>query len=240
MSLLTDKIKRGVVIFLGVICCIQTYGQYIVVNADQNVIIETGTILNNKQVNAQTKYARDAAIAETMIGLEFSQIKNWERKYMEYLKNIKGYAEQLKAGTTLYATGVEILMSLRRLEKAVEYNPEGIAASISMTDLYVEACAEFAKVYTLLQNAVSEGGAKNMMTTAERTRMLWELDDELSALAKKLKELSYTVAYLDFQDLWNWFTVAFRKPDIRNISQESYKRWRKSCRIAHGFSTTVN
>jgi hypothetical protein len=241
MNLLTDRVfKRILIMVVIVLSCQKAQGQYVVFNADQCAIIESGTIKNNKQINAQTRNAREAAVMETMIGLEFQQIKNWERKYSEYLKNIKGYAEQLKAGTTLYATGVDVLMSLRRLEKAVEYNPEGVAASISMTDLYIEVCAELGKVYTLLQNAVAEGGSKNMMTTAERTRMLWELDDELSALASRLKELSYTIAYLDFQNLWNWFTVSFRKPNVRNIAEQCYEGWRKSIRIAHNYSTTID
>lgn len=108
-------------------------------------------------------------------------MKKWERDYNSYLKTATGYASALKAATHIYSDGMRILLTLDKMRKAVHNNPQGIAATVSMNNLYMETTTEMLSVFTLLKNAVAQGGSENMLTGSDRSKTLWELEDRLSA-----------------------------------------------------------
>ena len=64
---------------------------------------------------------------------------------------------------------------------------------MSMNNLYIETATELITVYSILKDAVAKGGASNMLTGAERSKILWELNDRLAQFNKRLSQLSISI-----------------------------------------------
>lgn len=159
-------------------------------------------------------------------------MKGWESKYNSYLKKARGFADALKAGTTLFADGVQILQRLYELQRAVNANPVGIGATLAMNDLYLETVQEFVKTYRLLEESVAKGGSMNMMTGAERTEMLWNLTDALDNLNRKLRQLAISIAYHNLTDVWNQATAGIVHKSHGDIAQDALDRWKRASKVS--------
>ena len=149
--------------------------QFSQTNPDQYVIIAEGNKKINDKIESQTKGQGKTAALQGTIAAEFTKIKEWEGKYVDYLKTVRGYAESLKAGTSIYADGVETLQHIYEIQRAVGANPEGLVATLSLNDLYLETASEFIKVFSTLKETVAKGSKTNMLRGSERTEMLWRL-----------------------------------------------------------------
>ena len=145
-----------------------------------------GNELINEQIEKQIKGQTQTALLQNSIATEFNQIHKWEKQYNSYLKTVSGYASSLKACTHLYNDGVRIFLTLGKLGKAIQNNPQGIVASMNMNNLYIETATELVSVFTLLNDAVAKGSNENMLTGAERSKTLWALNDQLSDFSRKL------------------------------------------------------
>ena len=66
------------------------------------------------------------------------------------------YASSLKACTHLYNDGVRIFLTLGKLGKAIKNNPQGIIASMSMNNLYIETATELVTVFTAAERCRGE------------------------------------------------------------------------------------
>ena len=137
------------------------------------VALAEGNELINGQIDKQIKGQTQTAVLQNSIAAEFNRIHQWEKEYNNYLKTASGFASSLKACTHLYNDGVRIFLTLGKLGKAIKNNPQGIIASISMNNLYIETATELVSVFTLLNDAVAKGGTENMLTGAERSKTLW-------------------------------------------------------------------
>ncbi len=165
------------------------YAQIVSSNPLEYVALAEGNELINGQIKQQIEDEQKTALLQNTIAAEFTQIHKWEKKYNSYLKTASGYASTLKACTTLYDDGVRIFINLCNLRKAITNNPQGIVATMSMNNLYIETATELVTVYTTLKTAIAKGGNKNMLTGAERSKTLWELNDRLGELNKKFTQL---------------------------------------------------
>ena len=201
-------------------------------NPLQYAAIAEGTYMLNSAINSQTKGMQKTAALQGTIAAEFTKMKQWEGKYNAYLKTVRGYAEALKAGTTLYADGVQTLQHLYEIQRAVNANPAGIGATLAMNDLYLETASEFIKTYRLLKVSVAKGGTDNMLTGAERTEMLWQLSDELARLNAKLRTLAISIAYHNFTDVWNQYTAGMVDKSHGEIAADAYERWRRASNVS--------
>ena len=201
-------------------------------NPLQYAAIAEGTYMLNSAINSQTKGMQKTAVFQGTIAAEFTKMKQWEGKYNAYLKTARGYAEALKAGTTLYADGVQTLQHLYEIQRAVNANPAGIGATLAMNDLYLETASEFIKTYRLLKVSVAKGGTDNMLTGAERTEMLWQLADELARLNAKLRTLAISIAYHNFTDVWNQYTAGMVDKSHGEIAADAYERWRRASNVS--------
>ena len=213
---------------------VSTFAQVGESNPSQYVAIAEGQTLVNNAVNSQTKGMQKTAALQGSMAAEFTMMKKWEQKYNSYLKTARGYADALKAGTSLYADGVETLRHLYEIRKAINANPMGIGATLAMNDLYLETTTEFIKTYRLLKVSIAKGGTDNMLTGAERTEMLWQLNDELARLNAKLRTLAISIAYHNFTDVWNQYTAGMVDKSHADIAHDAYDRWRRAssvCRI---------
>ena len=211
---------------------VSTFAQVGESNPSQYVAIAEGQTLVNNAVNSQTKGMQKTAALQGSMAAEFTMMKKWEQKYNSYLKTARGYADALKAGTSLYADGVETLRHLYEIRKAINANPTGIGATLAMNDLYLETTTEFIKTFRLLKVSIAKGGTDNMLTGAERTEMLWQLNDELARLNAKLRTLAISIAYHNFTDVWNQYTAGMVDKSHADIAHDAYDRWRRASTVA--------
>lgn len=190
--------------------------------------IATGGELINSSVKNQTKDMEKTGLLQGAMAAELTQIKKWESKYNSYLKTARGYAEALKAGTTLYAEGVVTLRELHNIVKACKENPQGIGASLAMNNLYCEAATELVKTYRTLKYSIAVGTTANMLTGAERTELMWMLSDNMYALNKKLRQIALSVAYYNMTDVWNHAIAGMVDKTHGQIAAEALDRWKRA------------
>jgi len=117
--------------------------------------VANGTALVNNKVSNETDKMTEIGLLQNSIGIQFNAIKTWEDKYNSYLKTANGYAEALKAGTTLYTDAMVTIRTIRDIIRAVERNPEGLAANLVMSDIYLETATEFVKTFRILEYSIT-------------------------------------------------------------------------------------
>ena len=179
----------------------------------------------SKEISKQTTSQTKTDLWAGAIGTEFLAIKGWEGKYNSYLKTAQGYAEGLKGAVTLYAEGVTTLRHLYEITKAIKNNPQGVMATVSMNNLYAETAAELIKVYNVLKYTIAVGGKTNMLTGAERTELLWEINDSMQDFNRKLRQLALSIAYYNMTDIWNRATTGLIERNHGEIARQAYGRW---------------
>ena len=204
---------------------LQASGQEFELNGTQVVAIGGGGELINNSVSKQTTAMTKTAFLESAIGAEYAAIKDWEGKYNSYLKTAEGYAKGLQAAATLYAEGVITLRHLYEIINAIGNNPQGVVATMSMNNLYAETASELIKVYNILRNTLAVGGKANMLTGAERTEILWQVNDNMQDFNRKLRKLALSISYYTLTDVWNKATAGMIERDHGEIAREAYKRW---------------
>ena len=197
------------------------------------VALAEGNELINGQIDKQIKGQTQTAALQNSIAAEFNRIHQWEKEYNSYLKTASGYASSLKACTHLYNDGVRIFLTLGKLGKAIKNNPQGIIASMSMNNLYIETATELVTVFTLLNDAVAKGGTENMLTGAERSKTLWALNDKLSAFSRKLHLLYLSIRYYTLNDVWNNVTAGMLDRDNGEVARLAMNRWRRAAALVH-------
>ena len=190
-----------------------------------------GNELINAQIKSQIEDQQKTALLQNAIAAEFTMIHSWEKKYNKYLKTAEGYASTLKACTTLYDDGVRVFVNLCNLKKAITGNPQGIVATMSMNNLYIETATELVSVYTTLKDAIAKGGTENMLTGAERSKTLWALNDRLDAFNKKLNQLYLSIRYYTMMDVWENATAGMLDRTNAEIAQAALGRWKRTSRI---------
>lgn len=207
--------------------------QFVQTNPLEWVALAEGNEAINGEIEKQTKGQTKTAVLQNTIAAEFNKIHEWERKYSSYLQTASGYASSLKAASTLYEDGVRVIIVLGKLRKATADNPQGIVASMTMNNLYIETATELVTVYTLLKNAVATGGAQNMLTGADRSEMLWQLSDRLASFSKKLHRLYLSIRYYTITDVWRNATAGMIDSTPADIAGQAYDRWRRCGRLIH-------
>lgn len=215
----------------GIVCVILLSGashihaQIASSNPLEYVALAEGNELINHQVSTEIDHQEKTALLQNTIAAEFTMIHSWEKKYNSYIKNVSGYASSLNACSHLYDDGVRIFLGLINLRKAISSHPQGIVATLSMNNLYMETATELVSVYTLLKDAIAKGGKENMLTGAERSKTLWELNDRLAAFSKKLSQLQLCIRYYTMTDVWNSVTAGMLDRSHGEIASQAHDRW---------------
>lgn len=191
-----------------------------------------GNELLEKQIDSQINGQKKTAILQNTIAAEFNQMHKWQKQYNSYLKDVSGYASSLKACTHLYDDGVKIFITLAKLKAAIANNPQGIVASMSMNNLYIETATELVSVFNLLNDAVANGGTENMLTGADRSKTLLALNDKLSAFQKKLNKLYLSIRYYTMSDVWNNVTAGMIDRSNGEIATQALVRWRRAAKVS--------
>lgn len=220
-------IVSAIAFVLLLITSSRSYGQVVSSNPGEYTILATGNGLINETVKSETKAERNTALMQNAMAGEFTKMKQWEKDYNSYLKTATNYASALKAATHIYDDGVRILLTLGKLKKATTNNPQGIVATVSMNNLYMETTTEMLSVFTLLKNAVAKGGSTNMLTGAERSKTLWELEDKLSSFSHKLQLLYLSIRHYRMSDVWNRATAGMIERDKHDVAIQSLSHWKR-------------
>ena len=173
---------------------VRSHAQAVTANPGEHTILAAGNSLINETVGKEADAQRGTAVLQSTMAAEFTTMKGWEKKYNSYLKTANGYASALKAATHIYDDGLRILITLDKLRRAVNKNPQGIAATVSMNNLSISRRPEMVSVFTLLKDAVAKGGESNMLTGAERSKTLWELEDRLSSFLPRFSVSSISAS----------------------------------------------
>jgi hypothetical protein len=209
---------------------VQGYGQYVTTNPGEYVILEQGNNLINQTVRSEMKAQTATAVLQNTMAGEFTKMKQWEKDYNTYLKKADGYASALKAATHIYDDGLRILITLNKLRKATANNPQGVVATLDMNNLYMETTTEMLTCFTLLKDAVAKGGKENMLTGAERSKTLWELEDKLSSFSHKLHQLYLSIRHYRMADVWNRATAGMIERSNGEIARQSLSHWKRHAR----------
>ena len=130
--------------------------QVVVANPLEWAVLVEGNELIDGQIKSEIEGQTQTAVLQGTIAAEFTRIKNWENKYNSYLKSVDGYASSLKAATHLYNDGVRLFINLCDIRKAITNNPQGLAATFSMNNLYAETATELVTVYTHRSRALPD------------------------------------------------------------------------------------
>lgn len=229
------SLVKGVPVFLMALvltlCLPQTvHAQISSTNPGEYAAVIAGNETINEVVKNQTKDMSKTAACQTAMSAEFTLMNSWEKKYNSYLKTAEGYASSLKAATQIYSEGVRIFMALDGIRKAVNNNPEGLAATVAMNNLYMETLTEMVSCYGTLKNAVAKGGSTNMLTGAERSKTLWQLEDNLTAFRKKLNLLYLSLRHYNMVDVWNHYTAGMIERDKGELARQSLDHWKRHVR----------
>lgn len=217
--------------FICSLCC-EAQAQIITSNPLEYAAITEGNNLINSQINSQLENKQKTATLQGTIAAEFTKIREWERKYNSYLKTADGYASSLKACTSLYNEGVQIFMNLCSIRKDLERNPQGIAATLSMNDLYMETATEMVSVYNALKDAIAMGGKENMLTGADRSKTLWALNDKMESFQKGLRQLHLSLRYYTMNDVWNSVSAGMIDRDNGEVARQALGRWKRCAMVA--------
>lgn len=204
------------------------YGMdYISVDPLWMTAVMDGTKMVNEQYTKQTTQLVEIGALQNTMALHFNAVKNWQWKHNCYLKDAESFAEAFNAGTNLTAQAVRTMRDLLDLKKIMARNPEGIAATLAMNNLYMETITEFIKTFRMLKFSVSTGGEYNMLTGKERTEMLWALVDRLDELNTKIRKLILSVAYYRVKDIWAFYTRGMFERHKADIAENCLDRWNR-------------
>ena len=140
MRLRIDKIWFIVVAL--VLSVPSAHAQIVTANPLEWMALAEGNEAINGEIEKEIKGQTKTALLQNTIAAEFTKIHEWEKKYNSYLKTASGYASSLKACTYLYDDGVKIFITLCKMRKAINNNPQGIVATLSMNNLYMETATE--------------------------------------------------------------------------------------------------
>ena len=218
MRLRIDKIWFIVVAL--VLSVPSAHAQIVTANPLEWMALAEGNEAINGEIEKEIKGQTKTALLQNTIAAEFTKIHEWEKKYNSYLKTASGYASSLKACTYLYDDGVKIFITLCKMRKAINNNPQGIVATLSMNNLYMETATELVSVFTLLKDAVAKGGKENMLTGAERSKTLWALN-----------RLYLSIRYYTMTDVWNGVTAGMIDRSNGEIATQALSRWRRAGRM---------
>lgn len=172
-------------------------------NPGEWAAIITGEQMLHTQYKQQTNDITTTTLALAEVDAAQTQVKKWQQQYNSYLKTTQGFASSIAATCTLYHQGIETLTALWEIYNAQKIHAQGTLASLGMTSIYLEIATEYVKTYRQLQQCVSKGGDTNMLNGAERTRLIWDLSDDLSRLNTKLRRLASCILSFSFEDVWN-------------------------------------
>ena len=162
---------------------------------------------------------------QTAMNLQLNKIRKWGQEYNSYLETIAPFFKNVALVRNLYTQGAAIIQNAAMLTKCINMNPEGLAASVPLTNIYIEVATEFFITYKTFKDCIGKGGKDNMLNTTERLEMLWVLSDNMRVLNEKLRRMAMTIAFSNFKDAWDRLTEGIVPRDANYVANAAHRRW---------------
>ncbi len=164
---------------------VQNPGEYLAIEALENAL----NSLYEKEIKTQTSIST----IQNTIEIEFSQIKDIEKAYTNYLQDASFYATSLKASSSLIDDGVIILNYLSKISKEIKESKNNAICLFKIDNLLKEATNKILSLYTFYSQEIALGGKDNMLSGYERSKLLLELSKNLSEFKRKLEKIYYSL-----------------------------------------------
>lgn len=184
--------------------------------------------LLNQSYSKEVASESAIALSERAIAVEFDRISEWKAKYNSYLKTAEGLGSALNAAYHIFYEASRLLRSIMDIKDSAEDNTEGVLASFSMRDIYIDTFGELLSMYSALQTAVSAGGKESMLTGEERLSVMWDLEKHIEKLADKLHTLSICMRQCTFLSNWNHTVISTIPVDKGTIAKIVMDDWTRS------------
>lgn len=182
-----------------------------------------GEALVAKEIAKQVADKTATATEVTGMTILTHRMKNWESNYNSYLSTGGNFASAIIGACDIFSQGVRTFVNLKEIAAGVQENPQGPFASLSMTNLYLEVGVELVDIYNLLDFA-KRCGTSNLMSGAERAKLVWMVSDKIKTLNAKLHKLAISVSMYRFEDVWNQAIAGMIDKTHGDIAEEAFKR----------------
>lgn len=196
-------------------------------NIEQYTALGLGYNSIGKSIKSQIRKQTAIAALQAVIYGEQRKIKKWKGNYQDYLSNTRNVGKAIAAGKNLYIQALRILNNLLLLKKAIQNNPQGIAANFPMNELYMEVTAEFISTFKILQTTVSKGGKEYKLNGTERVQLMWTLSDKMTRLNDKIQTLAECINHYTLANVWNKAIAGKVGWTNGQIAERQRKEWIK-------------
>ena len=71
-----------------------------------------------------------------------------------------------------------------------------------------------------------------MLNGAERSEIMWAINDKLAAFNDKLHRLYLSISYYSMLDVWHDLTAGMIEQNNGAIAGQAYERWKRAARAA--------
>ena len=72
-----------------------------------------------------------------------------------------------------------------------------------------------------------------MLTGAERSEIMWAINDKMDAFATKLQKLSLCIRYYNMMDVWSTYTAGYINRDNSSMASAAHERWIRAARATN-------
>ena len=190
-------------------------------NVAEKVAFGAGHALIADQLNQQQKKLLETNAFLLTMGT-YKQIEaNWEQKYCDYLSSFSNFASKVRASSMIVGDMVKSIVLIKDVGQAVADNPQGILANINMSNIYLETYLQMGLVVISLEKVLSKSaaGTENLLTGPNRCTLLYDLEDKVAELNKKLHILSLSLRTYNLSDVWYKETAGLVKDRDYQLKQ---------------------
>lgn len=166
--------------------------------------------------------------AQAPVIAEARNMSRWQRRYKNYLADGMYVLKSIQASSTIYIEGMQCLISLSDLAKALEENPvQGLPATAMMNNSLLETAVDFVKVFRTLKSVCTKSGIEAMANGKQRTDVLWEISGELTRLNSKLRHLANSVRWYNMMEVFWAYTLPYGIYSHKQIAENCFYEWKR-------------
>lgn len=164
------------------------------------IIAQTGT-LSSELDRINVKQA--AITAENMaIQLALDNIKGYEETMLDYLNKTHNFFQTAQQVINAVDKVSAIIGELNNCKNAVIDHPEGAMVSAMVSDRYNKVILEATSLVGNVTTLVKTGGNnKNLLNSAERLQILYNIDAQLSSILSSIRRLRWDILCLKWSHI---------------------------------------
>lgn len=150
-----------------------------------------------KSATAQmTNTSTNAAIT-----LMVDSIRKYDKIMLDYLQKANNVFNTIYYAADALEMGTNIVKKLGNLMQEVKNHPQGALVTAVANDAYKDIIAETGALVPQIANFVQGSGKGNLLTSAERMDILYDVHAKLRKIDRKLNSLCWSVQTMRWSDL---------------------------------------